>query len=162
MPINKGILFAAGLALLLLPFCNQATTDTTKVGDGSMSVDNPDTSMSQISWIKEDYKQALAKADADGKLLMIDVYTDWCGPCKMLDSDTFPVKEVVDKSANFVTLKLDAEKGQGPDVQKEFGVTGYPTILFVDGKGKLVHTVVGFHTAEDLVVEMDKALDKAS
>lgn len=140
MPINKGILFTAALALLLLPFCNQA----------------------EIAWIQQDYDEALAKAEADGKLMMIDVYTDWCAPCKEMDKKTFPAKEVVDKAANFVPLKIDAEKGQGPEVQKKFGVTGYPTILFVNGKGELVHTVVGLRKADDLVVEMDKALDKAS
>ena len=50
----------------------------------------------------------------------------------------------------------------GPEVQKKFGVTAYPTILFVNGKGELVHSVVGLQNAEQLVAEMDKALDKAS
>ena len=147
MPINKELLFAAAWALLLLPFCNQATTDT---------------AMGEIAWMQQDYNAALAKADADGKLIMIDVYTDWCAPCKKMEKETFPQKSVVDKAANFVTLRLDAEKGQGPEVQKKFGVTAYPTILFVNGKGELVHSVVGLQNAEQLVAEMDKALDKAS
>lgn len=161
MPIKKEILFAAGLALMLVAFC--AKPDSTaggSRGDGSMSSQTVDKSMTEIAWIKEDYKEALAKADADGKLLMIDVYTDWCGPCKMMDKDTFPQKDVVDKAANFVSLKLDAEKGQGPEVAKNFKVEGFPTILFVDGKGNLVHSIIGLHSPADLVVEMDKALDK--
>ena len=153
---------AAAAALTIA--CNQpaATAGGKKGGDGGTEPTAVDSNLTEIAWIKEDYKQALAKADEDGKILMIDVYTEWCGPCKMLDKDTFPQKDVVDKSANFVTLKLDAEKGQGPDVAKEFKVEGFPTILFVDGKGKLVHSVLGFVDAKGMVAEMDKALDKAS
>jgi len=119
-----------------------------------------DSAMSEIAWIKEDYAAALQQADADGKLIMIDVYTEWCGPCKLMDKKTFPEKEVVDKSANFVSLKLDAEKGQGVEVAKKFGVTSFPTMLFVNGKGELVHSVEAYQTPEALVAEMDKALDK--
>ena len=152
---------AAAAALVIA--CNQpaATAGGDKGGDAGAQPTNVDSSMAQIAWIKEDYAGALQQAEADGKLLMIDVYTEWCGPCKLLDKDTFPKQEVVDKSANFVTLKLDAEKGQGPDVAKKYGITGFPTILFVNGKGELVHTVIGFQDAPTLVTEMDKALDKA-
>jgi thiol:disulfide interchange protein len=143
MPINKGIFFIAGLALLLLPFCNQP-------------------SGGEIGWIDQNYDAALAKAETDDKLIMIDVYTDWCAPCKKMDKETFPAEEVVNKAANFINLKLNAEKGQGPEVQKKFGVTAYPTILFVNGKGELVHTVVGLQSAQQLAAEMDKALDKVS
>jgi thiol:disulfide interchange protein len=143
MPINKGIFFIAGLALLLLPFCNQP-------------------SGGEIGWIDQNYDAALAKAETDDKLIMIDVYTDWCAPCKKMDKETFPAEEVVNRAANFVNLKLDAEKGQGPEVQRKFGVTAYPTILFVNGKGELVHTVVGLQSAQQLAAEMDKALDKVS
>jgi thiol:disulfide interchange protein len=143
MPINKGIFFIAGLALLLLPFCNQP-------------------SGGEIGWIDQNYDVALAKAETDDKLIMIDVYTDWCAPCKKMDKETFPAEEVVNRAANFVNLKLDAEKGQGPEVQRKFGVTAYPTILFVNGKGELVHTVVGLQSAQQLAAEMDKALDKVS
>jgi thiol:disulfide interchange protein len=161
--MKKAILIAAAAALSLTVFCNQpATGEGGTKGNGSVSSQNVDKSLTEIAWIKEDYKQALAQADSDGKLLMVDVYTEWCGPCKMMDKDTFPQKDVVDKSANFVSLKLDAEKGQGPGVAKSFQVQGFPTILFIDGKGKLVHSVLGYVDAASMVAEMDKALDKAS
>ena len=158
--MKKGALFAVAAFAAMLIACNQSTetAEGTKGGSDPVAVDS---SMSQIDWIKEDYAAALQQAEADGKLLMIDVYTEWCGPCKMLDKDTFPKKEVVDKAANFVTLKLDAEKGQGPDVAKKYGVNAFPTILFINGKGEVVHTVLGFQDASAMVAEMDKALDKA-
>ena len=161
--MKKGFLFALAAAAALLIACNQpaANVDSDKGGNAGAEPVAVDSSLSEIAWIKEDYAAALSQAESDGKLLMIDVYTEWCGPCKLLDKNTFPQKNVVDKSANFVSLKLDAEKGQGPEVAKKFGVTGFPTILFVNGKGELVHTVIGYQEADALVTEMDKALDKA-
>ena len=155
--LNKiGMLIAATVAVFAIASCDKQEPTSA----GTDTVVSSNSSMGEISWISQDYKQALAKADTDGKLLMVDVYTTWCGPCKMMDKDTFPNKSVVDKAANFVTLKLDAEKGQGPAVAKQFQVEGFPTILFIDGKGKLVHSILGYHDAAALVAEMDKALDK--
>jgi len=161
--MKKGILFAMAAFAALLIACNQApaTADSDKGGSGAVKPLALDTSLTAIDWVKEDYAAALKQADEEGKLLMIDVYTEWCGPCKLLDKDTFPQPEVTGRSGHFVPLKLDAEKGQGPDVQKKYGVTGYPTILFVNGKGELVHTVVGFVDAATLAAEMDKAAHKA-
>ena len=153
-----GMMIAATVAVAAIASCDKQ--EPTSAGTDTVSSGNENSSTGEIAWIKEDYKQALSKADSDGKLLMVDVYTTWCGPCKMMDKDTFPQKDVVDKAANFVTLKLDAEKGQGPNVAKQFQVQGFPTILFIDGKGKLVHSIIGYHDAAGLVAEMDKALDK--
>jgi thiol:disulfide interchange protein len=161
--MKKGFLFALAAAAALIIACNQPTaTDTTnKGGDAGTEPVAVDSSMSEIAWVKEDFASALQQADADGKLLMIDVYTVWCAPCKAMDKNTFPDKQVVDKAANFVSLKLDAEKGQGPEVAKKYGVIGFPTILFVNGKGELVHSVDAYQSPEALVAEMDKALNKA-
>lgn len=161
--MKKGFLFALAAAAALIIACNQAppTADSGTGDAGGVEPLALDTSLTDIAWIKEDYAAALKQADEEGKLLMIDVYTEWCGPCKLLDKDTFPQPVVTNRSGHFVSLKLDAEKGQGPDVQKKYGVTGYPTILFVNGKGELVHTVIGFQDAPTLAAEMDRAASKA-
>jgi thiol:disulfide interchange protein len=149
------MLILAAATILAVAACDQssAVADKDSAAGGS--------SMGEIAWVREDYDKALAQANSDGKLMMIDVYTEWCAPCKQMEKDTFPQKDVVDKAANFVSVKLDAEKGQGPKIAKDFQVEGFPTILFIDGKGKLVHSVLGYRNATELVAEMDKALSKA-
>lgn len=61
------------------------------------------------------YQEALNKAKKENKLLFVDCYTSWCGPCKMLANEVFTNNEVADYfNANFVSLKVDCEKGEGP------------------------------------------------
>ena len=65
------------------------------------------------------WKEVLAKAQQTNKPIFVDVYTTWCGPCKMMDKDIFPL-ETVGKAYNagFVCYHLDAEKGEGIEVAK--------------------------------------------
>lgn len=64
-----------------------------------------------IEFFHGTYEEALQKARAEGKQIFVDVYTSWCGPCKMMAKNVFTRQEVGDYYNNkFVCLKLDAEK----------------------------------------------------
>ena len=78
-----------------------------------------------MTW-EQDYKAGLERAKKDKKLVMVDMYTDWCGWCKKLDKDTFSDKDVADKLAkDFVAVKLNPEKSpKGAKLAKQFGTTG--------------------------------------
>ncbi len=66
---------------------------------------------------------------------MIDVYTDWCGWCKKLDEDTYSAKSVIKLSEQFVPVKVNAEtEGEQMAFAQAYGITGFPTILFLDPK----------------------------
>ncbi|PKP05729.1 MAG: hypothetical protein CVU10_10290 [Bacteroidetes bacterium HGW-Bacteroidetes-5] len=89
--------------------------------------------------------EAIAKAKAENKFVFIDSYTDWCGPCKMMDKEIYPMKEMGDYfNPKFISLKLNAEKGvEGPAVKEKFGIKAYPTFVILDGDGKLLHMFAG-------------------
>lgn len=90
------------------------------------------------------YKEALEAAKAEGKMLFIDCYTSWCGPCRMMATDVFPQKKVGDYfNKHFVSFKIDMEKGEGPSLKKQFSIKAYPTFLFLDGEGKEINRIVG-------------------
>ncbi|XZF14159.1 thioredoxin family protein [Chitinophagaceae bacterium MMS25-I14] len=79
------------------------------------------------------WQSVLDKAKKENKLIYMDVYTTWCGPCKILATQIFPQKEAGDKyNKLFVNYRIDAEKGEGLDIAKQYSVTGYPTNLFID------------------------------
>ena len=60
------------------------------------------------------YKQALEAAKTENKLVFMDFYTDWCGPCKLMTREVFPTKTVGDYfNEKFVSIKVNAEKGEG-------------------------------------------------
>ncbi|SMC39729.1 thioredoxin family protein [Pedobacter africanus] len=92
------------------------------------------------------WKEVLAKAKQEDKLVFVDVYTSWCGPCKKMVAEVFPLKEVGEVfNPNFVNYKIDAEKGEGIEIAKKFGVKSYPTYLFVNGDGELVYRSGGYN-----------------
>ncbi|MGQ1785540.1 MULTISPECIES: thioredoxin family protein [unclassified Saccharicrinis] len=106
------------------------------------------------------FSEALAKAKNENKLIFMDCYTTWCGPCKHLAKNIFTQKEVGDfYNKEFVNVKMDCEKGEGPALAKKYGVNSYPTLLFIDGNGNAVHKLVGGMPAEDLIAGGKAALD---
>lgn len=108
---------------------------------------------SGIKFTDLSYDDALKLSETTGKPIFIDCYTVWCGPCKMLDARTFSNKEVGDFfNENFINLKVEMEKDEdGPRLARTFSVRGYPTLLFVNGEGKLVKQSVGFVSADQLL-----------
>ncbi|UKJ06778.1 thioredoxin family protein [Solitalea lacus] len=105
------------------------------------------------------WKEILTKAKQENKLVFVDVYTSWCGPCKKMVAEVFPKKEVGDVfNASFINYKIDAEKGEGMQIAKEFGVKSYPTYLFVNGDGGLVYRSGGYNEAKKFLQEATIAL----
>lgn len=113
-----------------------------------------------IQFEHSSFEEALAKAKAENKLVFMDCYTEWCGPCKALAKNVFPKKEVGDYyNANFVNLKMDMEKGEGPELLKKYDIKGFPTLLFMDPTGKVLFKRVGGGSAEDLIADAKLARD---
>lgn len=104
--------------------------------------------------------QALKKSESEGKLLFIDCYTSWCGPCKYLTNTIFPQKEVGDfYNSHFINLSFDMEKGEGKNIASKYDIRVYPTLLFLNANGEMVHIGIGSLEA-NLLIELGKtALD---
>lgn len=89
------------------------------------------------------YEEALAAAKAEGKLVFIDFYTTWCGPCKAMARDIFPQQKVGEyMNAAFVCIKLDAEK-EGKPQASQYKIEAYPTMIITDAKGEEIYRKVG-------------------
>ena len=83
------------------------------------------------------FDEALKVAAQENKLVFIDFYTDWCGPCKKMAREVFPQKMVGDfMNAKFVNLKLNAEK-EGKELAARYKVNAYPTFIILDTKGEV-------------------------
>lgn len=103
------------------------------------------------------FADVMKAAKAEGKLVFVDFYTDWCGPCKMMASKIFPLQEVGEyMNAKFVPTKINAEKGEGVALAREFGVKAYPTFVVLDADRKELGRFEGSRSAESLMAELDR------
>ncbi|WP_370478529.1 thioredoxin family protein [Tamlana flava] len=102
--------------------------------------------------------EALSKAKNENKLVFIDFYTVWCGPCKKMAKTVFPLPEVGEVyNKSFVSLKLDAEK-EGEAVAKQYNVTGYPTLMYLDTDGNVLLRDTAFNPTDEFIASAQKAL----
>lgn len=112
-----------------------------------------------ISFSEGTWAQILTEAKTQNKLIFVDIFTTWCGPCKMMDKNVFTSTEVGEKfNTSFINYKIDAEKGEGISLKKKYTITGFPTYLFVNPEGELVYRAIGSMSAEKFLSEADKAL----
>lgn len=106
------------------------------------------------------WSEALAKAKSSGKPIFLDAITAWCGPCKMMSKEVFPDSALgAFFNANFVNIKLDMERGAGIEVSNIYRVWVYPSLLFVDSSGAVLHRSAGFHNPKELMALAKTALD---
>lgn len=114
-----------------------------------------------IEFFKGTYAEAIAKAKKEKKQIFIDFYTEWCGPCLNMAENVFILPEVGEVyNNNFVCLKIDAEKGEGVELAKNFKVNSYPTYVFVNPKtGEMSHRSGGNKPAEDFIADTKGALN---
>lgn len=87
------------------------------------------------------WQELREKAIRENKLIFVDFYTEWCGPCLAMAEEVFPLLEVGNfYNSRFVNVKIDAEKGEGKTLREKYKVVSYPTFLFIDARsGEVVH-----------------------
>ncbi len=130
-------------------------------------------SAQKINWMTMD--EALAAQAKKPKKIFVDMYTSWCGPCKMLDRDTFSNKDVINYiNTHFYAVKFNAEgnetvsyqnkdytnpgydpaKAKRRNSQHQFarfmGVRAYPTVLFLDEQGNLINRVKSYKKPQQM------------
>jgi len=93
-----------------------------------------------------------AKAKKENKIIFIDAYTTWCGPCKWMDKNIFTNDTIADYyNKTFVNAKIDMEKGEGLEIAKMYTVQCYPTYLFIDAEGNLLHRLAGSRNVKEFI-----------
>ena len=121
------------------------------------------TAFGAVDW-EQDYDLGLAKAKKDKKLVMVDLYTDWCGWCKKLDKDTYSNKDVADKlTKDFIAVKVNPEKSpKGAKLAKQFGTRGFPHIVFLSADGNKVSEIGGYLPPKEFLKRLETVSEQAA
>ena len=90
------------------------------------------------------FEEALNQAGVEGKCVLVDCYTSWCGPCKMMAEKILPLQEVGEYiNGKFICVKFDMEKSEGLNIQQRYKVSSYPTFLILTSDGGVKARIVG-------------------
>jgi thioredoxin-related protein len=100
--------------------------------------------IAQVNFPKITWAEACKKAAASNKLIFLDAYTTWCAPCKMMEKEVFPRVPVGDfYNNNFICVKMNMEKGEGLALARKYNIHAFPTFIFANAEGKMLHTDAG-------------------
>lgn len=128
------------IALLILAFVPEQTQVSSEKNETG------------IRFVEADWNKAVAEAKKQNKMIFVDAYTSWCGPCRMLKQNTFTDKAAGEFfNKNFINIALDMERGDGLAFAAKYQITAYPTLLIMDADQKSVSVSEGYIDAKQLI-----------
>jgi thioredoxin 1 len=132
-----------------------ATLFGEKIPEKSNIIDNEE----GLVFFKGTWQETLEKAEKEDKLIFLDAYASWCGPCKAMQQNVFPTQKLGEfYNANFINVKIDMEKGEGPALSAKYGVRAYPSLFFIDSDGQVVKSALGYQNVNKLLKLGEDAL----
>ncbi|MDQ7088825.1 MAG: thioredoxin family protein [Acidobacteriota bacterium] len=119
-----------------------------------------------VAWFEGDLQQAMEKARAEGRLVLVDCWATWCKYCRVMDQDVWSqegVTRVVERNTVPLRREVDARRGLGLDLSERYGVRELPAVLIIDPKdGSLLVDLVGYSSPERLIEGIDQAYEKSA
>jgi thiol-disulfide isomerase/thioredoxin len=97
-----------------------------------------------IQFIDKPWQEIVAMAKQQNKMIFLDAFASWCGPCKWMAANMFTNDTVADYyNKTFLCASIDMEKGDGLTLRQKYQVRAYPSLLFINGNEEMVHEKVG-------------------
>ncbi len=115
-----------------------------------------------IAFENTSWQSILLKSKKENKPIFVDCTTVWCKPCKWMEQNVFSLESVGNYfNDHFINVQMDMEKGDGIELGKEYKINSYPTYLFINPDGTLIHKEGGAKKTEDFMAIARKALDSS-
>ncbi len=114
-----------------------------------------------IDFLHGSWEEALELAKQQEKIIFVDAYAVWCGPCKRMAKTVFTDPEVgAFYNEHFINMKLDMEQGEGLKFREKYPVSAFPTLFYIDYTGEVVLQVKGFQKSDAFIEWGKKALSR--
>lgn len=121
----------------------------------------PPVSRPNIAW-QTDIPTAFRQAKKQHKAIFLEVSTDWCGYCAVMDRSVFPDTHVRALVHKFIPLKINPEKSMlARAMVHQLGFRAYPSFAFVKYNGDLISTTTGYQSVEQMQALLQRALQQA-
>lgn len=161
--LTKNLMLAFGLVLLFKPMLQTATVSHVAASP-SQEVQSAGAEAGHFKFVKtvDDINAAVAEAAKQNKVVMLDLYADWCVACKEFEKYTFSDPTVKSLMSRMVLLQVDMTDNTDADIEiyEQYTVFGLPTIMFFDKNGQelTANRVTGFLGAEDFSQHLNNLL----
>jgi thioredoxin 1 len=144
---GKYLAYAVVILMAVYAFANPKVDFKAVTGEG-------------IKFHEGTWNEAIQFAKKEKKIIFLDIYATWCGPCKNLKANTFSNSEVGSfYNKNFINVALDGEHGDGKILMQKYGLKSFPSLLFFDENGKIIGQSVGYHNSNQFI-ELGKKFSK--
>jgi len=121
------------------------------------TVASPEGKADRIVWV-ESYAKGMEEAKKAGKPMMIDLYADWCGPCRMLDEQVWTDARVIEAAAGYVCVKVDVDKDAA--TADKYRASAIPLVVFAHSDGTVMNRSVGLVPADKMLALMKSTSGK--
>jgi len=115
-----------------------------------------------VQFVKDlTFKETLSLANKQGKMVFVDCYTDWCGPCKKMTREVFTKKALGDyMNKNFVSIAMNMEKGEGADYKNQWKIVAFPTyVIFDSNSGKELTRFIGYAKEDEFLKKLKEQIE---
>jgi len=113
-----------------------------------LGCDAGSTGSQNIAWI-ENFNAALDRAKAENKPVLVDFFATWCGPCKLMDRETYSDSAVAAELTNWISARIDVDRNV--EVAKRFGIDAIPTTVLLQSDGKEIARESGYVGPKDFL-----------
>lgn len=140
--------------------CNRSTTSVSKNNPPKTDTEQSKIPKPAVKFVKSDkLMPQLERAKKENKLVFIDFYTTWCLPCKLMDEEVFMDNKVGNfMNDKFISLKVNAEQGNGANLATIFQIRAYPTLLFLNAEGEVLQRKEGVAYQAEFMKMAEKAV----
>lgn len=151
--MNNGMIKGLGFAGALVAAIGCGSRQSARCKPAQSGTTAP--AKASVAWVSS-LDQAKQIAAREHRLILVDFYADWCGPCQLMLQTTYRDPRVIQISKRFVAVKINVD--EQPQIATSYGIDSLPTLAFLNATGKPLDGVIGYVPADDFLKETQGAL----